>query len=69
MMTTQSLLFSVEKTERRGNKRKSPDGAATNKLVFSAYQGTNQEIFPNVISLHVAPGSTVADVTFGKGVF
>lgn len=50
-------------------KRKSPDGVATNDLVFSAYTGTNDDVFPHVLSLYVAPGSTVADVTFGKGVF
>ncbi len=50
-------------------KRKSPEGISTNKLVFSAAQGTNDQIFPQVLSLYVRPGSTVADVTFGKGVF
>lgn len=50
-------------------KRKSPRGEATNDLVFSSYTGTNDEIFPFVLSLYVEPGSTVADVTFGHGVF
>jgi len=50
-------------------KRKSPNGSATNDLVVSAYAGTNDEVFPHVLSLYVAPGSTVADVTIGKGVF
>jgi len=50
-------------------KRKAPDGIATNQLVFSAYQGTNDDVFPQVLSLYVAPGSTVADITYGKGVF
>lgn len=50
-------------------KRKSPDGAPTNDLVFSAHAGTNDEVFPFVLSLYVEPGSTVADVTYGKGVF
>jgi hypothetical protein len=50
-------------------KRKSPAGVATNELVLTAYQGTNDEVFPHVISLFVAPGKTIADVTFGKGVF
>lgn len=50
-------------------KRKSPNGVATNKLVFSAYQGSNDDLFPHVLSLYVAPGSTVADTTYGKGVF
>lgn len=50
-------------------KRKSPDGIPTNDLVFSAHLGTNDELFPRVLSLYVTPGSTVADVTYGKGVF
>lgn len=54
---------------RKKMKRKSPEGVATNKLVFSAYQGSNDDLFPHVLSLYVAPGSTVADTTYGKGVF
>jgi hypothetical protein len=50
-------------------KRKSPAGRPTNRLIQSAYVATNDEVFPLVLSLYVAPGSTVADVTFGKGVF
>lgn len=50
-------------------KRKHPAGVATNELVFSATQGTNADLFPYVLSLYIAPGSTVADVTFGNGVF
>lgn len=50
-------------------KRKSPDGVATNDLVFSAHIGTNDELFPSILKLYVAPGSKVADVTYGKGVF
>lgn len=52
-----------------GKKRKSPDGQPTNDLVFSAYVGTNDEVFPFILSLYVEPGSTIADVTYGKGVF
>ena len=50
-------------------KRKSPRGKPTNDLVFSAYQGTNDGVFPQVLALYVQPGSTVADITYGKGVF
>lgn len=50
-------------------KRKSPDGSPTNDLVFSAYQDTNDVIFPRILSLYVSEGSTVADITYGKGVF
>lgn len=50
-------------------KRKSPDGRATTDLVFSAYTGDNNEVFPHVLRLHVPRGAKVADVTYGKGVF
>ncbi len=49
--------------------RKSPSGISTSDLVVSAHVGTNAEVFPLVLKLHVPPGSIVADVTYGKGVF
>lgn len=55
--------------KKQGLKRRSPRGIATNDLVFSAYVGTNDEVFPQVLSLYVPLGATVADVTYGKGVF
>lgn len=56
--------------QRKGKQpRKSPDGIATNDLVFSAHMGRNADTFPQVLSLYVAKGSTVADVTYGKGSF
>ncbi len=45
------------------------NGAATNDLVLSAWVGGNEGLFPSILDLYVAPGSTVADVTYGKGVF
>jgi DNA methylase len=51
------------------SKRKRPDGVATNDLVFTAHQGNNDQLFAQILSLYVLPGSTVADVTYGKGVF
>lgn len=54
---------------RRKKKRKSPDGITTNKLVFSAQQGTNDEIFPSILELYVPAGSKIADITYGRGVF
>lgn len=32
-------------------------------------RGNNDEIFPHIMSLYVEPGSTVADITYGRGVF
>jgi hypothetical protein len=45
------------------------NGVATNELVFSAHVAMNDEVFPQILELYVPRGSTVADVTFGKGVF
>ena len=44
-------------------------GIATNDLVHSAYQDSNDDVFPLVLQLYVPERSTVADVTYGKGVF
>lgn len=49
--------------------RRTQRGSATNELVFSCSQASNDRVFPAVLSLYVAPGSTVADVTHGRGVF
>ena len=37
--------------------------------MLSAYSARNEAVFPKILDLYVAPGSVVADVTFGKGVF
>lgn len=44
-------------------------GVATNELIFSACQATNDEVFPDILKLYVPKGCLVADVTYGKGVF
>lgn len=51
-------------TSRRVNR-----GIPTNNLVFSAYTDGNDRVFPRILDLYVRPGSVVADVTYGKGVF
>lgn len=48
---------------------RSQSGKATTDLVHSAMVGGNALLFAKVMALHVQPGSRVADVTFGKGVF
>ena len=48
---------------------KSLNGGPTNDLVVSAYVDGNADVFPYVLGLYVPEGQTVADVTFGKGVF
>ena len=44
-------------------------GVSTNDLIFSASQGTNDEVFPHILKLYVPKGALVADVTHGRGVF
>jgi hypothetical protein len=50
-------------------KRKSPDGIATNDLVFSAYNSNNADVFALILDLYVSKGSKIADVTYGQGAF
>ena len=50
-------------------KRRSPRGATTSELVHSAHVAGNADVFAQILDLHVPQGSTVADVTYGKGVF
>lgn len=52
-----------------GIPRARPRGVATSDLVTSVTVGTNADLFPDALSLHVPLGSTVADVTYGCGVF
>lgn len=54
---------------RSQKKRVVRNGLPTNELVFSAFTEGNDRAFPKILQLYVAPGSIVADVTFGKGVF
>jgi len=51
------------------HQKRSQGGVPTNDLVLSAYAGTNDDVFPHIMSLYVGLGSTVADVTYGNGVF
>ena len=53
----------------RDGRRVVRNGAATNDLVLSAYADGNENVFPRILDLYVRPGSVVADVTYGKGVF
>ena len=49
--------------------RRVANGTATNDLVLSAHADGNDRVFPQILRLYVAPGSVVADVTYGRGVF
>jgi hypothetical protein len=44
-------------------------GVSTSRVITSAHIGDNSDIFPKILELHVPKGATVADVTYGKGVF
>jgi hypothetical protein len=66
----QSLnLANVVQLPQRKTGRRVRNGNPSNELVFSAMQGSNDELFPQILSLYVTPGSTVADITYGQGVF
>ena len=49
--------------------KRTQGGVTTTDVVMSAYLGGNADVFPEVLALHVPEGSTIADVTWGKGVF
>ena len=50
-------------------KRVVRNGAPTTDLVLSACMEGNEIVFPEILELYVKPGSVIADVTYGKGVF
>ena len=52
-----------------GTKRRTPAGQPTTDLILSCHRGSNAEVFPQILKLYVPEGSTVADTTFGRGVF
>lgn len=56
-------------TSGRKTKRVVRNGRPTNDLVLSAFIDGNDAAFDKILQLYVKPGSTVADVTYGKGVF
>lgn len=50
-------------------KKRVQGGQASSDLIVSSRIAGNSEVFPQILALHVPKGSTVADVTWGKGVF
>jgi len=59
---------SGEKQQSNDNTR-DEEQVSTEDVVLSAHVGTNDDIFPEILDLHVEPGSEIADVTYGEGVF
>jgi len=58
-----------EAAPRPARPRRTQSGIATADVVCSAHAGSNAELFPQILALHVPEGAVVADVTFGQGVF
>jgi DNA methylase len=56
-------------TRRKMPKRRPAGGVATSRVTLTAHVAGNADVFPEILALHVADGATVADVTYGKGVF
>ena len=44
-------------------------GVSTSDVIVTAYCANNYDVFKEILELHVPKGATVADVTYGKGVF
>ena len=65
----QDQLFGAVEPRRPGPAKRIQGGEPSTDLILSAYTGGNAEVFPRILELHVARGSVVADVTYGKGVF
>ena len=66
-MTVARQISFLDEESKEG--KRTQGGRTTSDLVVSAYTGTNDEVFPKVLDLHVPEGALVADVTYGKGVF
>jgi len=65
-MVQQRLPLIEEMVERR---RRTQGGVCTSEVTLSAHVGDNSDIFAKILELHVPKGSSVADVTYGKGIF
>ena len=63
----QPLLFPP--ADPTGARRRVQGGEATSDLLLSAHVGGNAAVFPDILALHVPDGATIADVTYGSGVF
>ncbi len=60
-----TLIFDDEKNK----KRRIQGGESTTDVILSTYSGSNADIFPEILELHVPVGARIADVTYGSGVF
>ncbi len=69
MVSVQQARLPILDEDQDKNGRRIQGGRTTSNLFVSAHIGTNDDLFPHIMELHVPIGSLVADVTFGKGVF
>ncbi len=60
-----ALPLEVEKYK----KKRIQGGEATTDVVLSSCIGSNADIFPKILALHVPNGAHIADITYGTGVF
>lgn len=66
----QTALFPIDRDKLpKPSTRRVQGGTCTSDVVLSAYTGDNSQLFPKILELHVPKGSTIADVTYGSGVF
>ena len=68
-LNQKNLFLENGNGEPAGRKKRTAGGIATSDVIVSAYQSGNADVFPKILKLHVPAGSTIADVTWGKGVF
>ena len=59
----------LENLDPKSSKKRFQGGVTTSDLVMSAFNNLNENVFPQILDLHVPKGSKIADVTWGKGVF
>lgn len=65
----QQLRLSIIPEDANTKRRRVQNGVSTSDVVVTAHVGGNAEVFPQILKLHVPTGATVADITYGTGVF
>jgi hypothetical protein len=68
-MQSQTQISLLENLETNPSQKRTQGGVTTSDLLMSAYNDLNENVFPQILDLHVPKGSKIADVTWGKGVF
>lgn len=59
----------TENPASKPKKRRVQGGTTVSNAILSAHLSGNAEVFRQLASLHIPHGSTVADLTYGKGIF